>query len=172
MLSTDSLDVHLHGRRLRRLLESYGYSVASIGAASGNLVTVVAPPQERRELISGGSRITIDPDLQLLACDGRVVNLTASETLVLHALLVRAETIVPQRELIAALWPGINPATCKNRLYAHVFTLRRKLAGARSAAAISPRFGRRMATGLPWGPASFSARSQRRPPQSTACCDF
>lgn len=147
MLSTDSLDVHLHGRRLRRLLESYGYSVASIGSASGNLVTVVAPPQARREPIAAAG-LQLDPDLQLLACDGRVVNLTASETLVLHALLLRAETIVPQRELIAALWPGTNPATCKNRLYAHVFTLRRKLAGARAAATIhGSRRGYRLAVG-------------------------
>lgn len=129
MLSADALDVHLHGRRLRRLLESYGYRVASIGTTSGNLVTVVAPPQARREPISAAG-LQLDPDLQLLACDGRVVNLTASETSVLHALLLRAETVVPQRELIAALWPGVNPAACKNRLYAHVFTLRRKLAGA------------------------------------------
>lgn len=147
MLSADSLDVHLHGRRLRRLLESYGYSVASIGTASGNLVTVVAPPQARREPISAAG-LQLDPDLQLLACDGRVVNLTASETLLLQALLLRVETIVPQRELMAALWPGANPATCKNRLYAHVFTLRRKLTGAGSKAAIQgSRRGYRLAVG-------------------------
>jgi DNA-binding response OmpR family regulator len=147
LLSTDSLDFHLHGQRLRRLLESYGYSVASIGTASGNLVTVVAPPQARREPVSAAG-LQLDPDLQLLACGDRVVNLTASETSVLHALLLRAETIVPQSELIAALWPGANPATCKNRLYAHVFTLRRKLADAGAAATIhGSRRGYRLALG-------------------------
>jgi DNA-binding SARP family transcriptional activator len=55
---------------------------------------------------------------------------------VLHALLLRAETIVPARQLIAALWPDSDPAVCKNRLYAHVFTLRRKLAAARARATI------------------------------------
>ena len=144
-MSTDALDVHLHGRRLRRLLESYGYSVASIGAASGNLVTVVAPPQTRRERVTAGG-LHLDPDLQLLAYDGRVVQLTARETTVLHALLLRAETVVPQRELISALWPDTDPARCKNRLYAHVFTLRRKLAHACTGATIhGSRSGYRLA---------------------------
>lgn len=75
-------------------------------------------------------------ELQLLGFEGRVVELTATETAVLHALLLRAETIVPQRELIAALWPDVDPAACKNRLYAHVFTLRRKLANAAPGAKI------------------------------------
>ncbi len=132
---TDTLDVHVHGLRLRRLLESYGYSVASVGTASGNLVTVVAPPQSHRERVAAGG-LHLDPDLQLLGFDGRVVQLTASETSVLHALLLRAETVVPQRELISALWPDADPAICKNRLYAHVFTLRRKLACACAGAAI------------------------------------
>lgn len=135
MLSPDTLDVHLHGLRLRRLLESYGYSVASVGTASGNLVTVVAPPESRRERVTAG-RLHLDPDLQLLGFDGCVVELTATETSVLHPLLLRAGTIVPQRELIAALWPDVDPALCKNRLYAHVFTLRRKLASACAAAKI------------------------------------
>lgn len=135
MLNGDTLDVHLHGVRLRRLLESFGYSVASVGTASGNLVTVVAPPQARRERVTAG-RLHLDPDLQLLGVDGRVVELTASETSVLHMLLLRAGTIVPQRELIAALWPDTDPGLCKNRLYAHVFTLRRKLASASGAATI------------------------------------
>jgi DNA-binding winged helix-turn-helix (wHTH) protein len=135
-LSTDALDAHLDGRRLRRLLESFGYSVASVGTASGsNLVTVVAPPEVRRQRVTAG-KLHLDPDLQLLGFDERVVQLTASETSVLHALLVRAETIVPQRELIAALWPDVDPAVCKNRLYAHVFTLRRKLATACAGATI------------------------------------
>jgi DNA-binding winged helix-turn-helix (wHTH) protein len=125
-LSTGTLDVHLHGLRLRRLLESYGYSVASIGNASGNLVTVVAPPAQRPEpVIAAG--LHLDPDLQILAFEGNVVELTATETSVLHALLLRADSVVTQHELIAALWPGTDPARCKNRLYAHVFTLRRKL---------------------------------------------
>jgi DNA-binding response OmpR family regulator len=134
-LSVDALDVHLDGRRLRRLLESHGYSVASMGTASGNLVTVVAPPESRRDRVTAGG-LQLDADLQLLGFDGRVVQLTATETTVLHALLVRAETVVPQRELIAVLWPDADPAVCKNRLYAHVFTLRRKLASACSAATI------------------------------------
>jgi len=145
MLNADTLDVHVHAGRLRRLLESYGYSVASVGSASGNLVTVVAPPAARPERISAGG-LQLDPELQLLAFEGRVVRLTASETSVLHALLLRADTIVPQRELIAALWPDTDPAACKNRLYAHVFTLRRKLAGACAHAAIhSSRSGYRLA---------------------------
>lgn len=82
----------------------------------------------------------------MLAFEGRVVRLTASETSVLHVLLLRAETIVPQRELIAALWPDTDPAVCKNRLYAHVFTLRRKLAGACADVAIhGSRSGYRLA---------------------------
>ncbi len=135
MLNADTLDEHVHAGRLRRLLEAYGYSVASVGTASGNLVTVVAPPTPRPERISAGG-LHLDPELQLLAFEGRVVRLTASETSVLHALLLRAETVVPQRELIAALWPGSDPKMCKNRLYAHVFTLRRKLAEACTAALI------------------------------------
>ncbi len=134
-MNADALDVHLHGLRLRRLLESYGYSVASVGSASGNLVTVVAPPAAARERVTAG-RLHLDPELQLLGFDGRVVALTATETAVLHTLLLRAETVVPQRELIAALWPDVDPAACKNRLYAHVFTLRRKLASASSGARI------------------------------------
>jgi DNA-binding winged helix-turn-helix (wHTH) protein len=134
-VSVDALDAHLHGLRLRRLLESHGYSVASVGTASGNLVTVVAPPDIRRERVIAGG-LQLDPDMQLLGFDGRVVELTASETAVLHTLLLRAETVVPQRELITALWPDKDPAVCKNRLYAHIFTLRRKLAGARARATI------------------------------------
>jgi DNA-binding response OmpR family regulator len=132
VLNSDTLDVHLHGLRLRRLLESYGYSVASVGTASGNLVTVVAPPQARSERVSVG-RLQLDPDLQLLGFDGRVVELTAIETSIVHALMLRADSIVPQRELIAALWPDADPVVCKNRLYAHIFTLRRKLATAGAA---------------------------------------
>jgi DNA-binding winged helix-turn-helix (wHTH) protein len=135
LLNSDTLDIHVHGMRLRRLLESYGYSVASVGAASGNLVTVVAPPAERSERIAAGG-LDLDPDLQLLGYDGRVVPLTASETSVLHALLLRAGTVVPQRELITALWPDADPQVCKNRLYAHIFTLRRKLAAACESAKI------------------------------------
>lgn len=145
MLNVDTLDAHVHAGRLRRLLESYGYSVASVGSASGNLVTVVAPPAPRPERISAGG-LHLDPELQLLAFEGRVVRLTASETSVLHVLLLRAETIVPQRELIAALWPDTDPAVCKNRLYAHVFTLRRKLASACADVAIhGSRSGYRLA---------------------------
>ena len=82
----------------------------------------------------------------MLAFEGRVVRLTASETSVLHVLLLRAETIVLQRELIAALWPDTDPAVCKNRLYAHVFTLRRKLASACADVAIhGSRSGYRLA---------------------------
>jgi DNA-binding response OmpR family regulator len=145
MLSADTLDVHVHAGRLRRLLESYGYSVASVGSASGNLVTVVAPPAARPERISAGG-LHLDPEMQLLAFEGRMVRLTTSETSVLHALLLRAETIVPQRELIAALWPDTDLGVCKNRLYAHVFTLRRKLAEACAHAAIhGSRSGYRLA---------------------------
>lgn len=126
-MSTETLDVHVHGRRLRRLLESYGYSVASMAAASGNLVTVVAPPEERRDRVSHGA-LQLDPELQFLAFKDGVVELTGAETTVMHALLLRAGSIVPQRDLIAALWPREDPAVCKNRLYAHVFTLRKKLA--------------------------------------------
>jgi DNA-binding response OmpR family regulator len=135
VLNTDALDAHHHVRRLRRLLESYGYRVASVGMSSGNLVTVVAPPEHRRELVTAAG-LQLDPELQLLGFDNQVVELTAAETSVLHALILRAETIVPQRELIAALWPDDDPAVCKNRLYAHVFTLRRKLAAARARASI------------------------------------
>jgi DNA-binding response OmpR family regulator len=135
MLNTDALDTHLHAGRLRRLLESYGYRVASVGTSSGNLVTVVAPPESRREPITAAG-LQLDPELQLLGFDDRIVELTAAETSVLHTLLLRAETIVPQRELIAALWPDDDPAVCKNRLYAHVFTLRRKLAAACARATI------------------------------------
>lgn len=135
MLSTDTLDVHLHTLRLRRLLESHGYSVASVGTSSGNLVTVVAPPAVRNERVTVG-RLHLDPDLQLVGLDGRVVEITASETALLHTLALRAGSIVPQREIIAALWPDVDPAVCKNRLYAHVFTLRRKLASASLAARI------------------------------------
>jgi DNA-binding response OmpR family regulator len=135
MLNADALDAHHHVRRLRRLLESYGYRVASVGTSSGNLVTVVAPPENRRELVAAAG-LQLDPELQLLGFDDRVVELTAAETSVLHALILRAETIVPQRELIAALWPDDDPAVCKNRLYAHVFTLRRKLATACARATI------------------------------------
>jgi DNA-binding response OmpR family regulator len=144
-VNTDALDAHLHVRRLRRLLESYGYRVASVGTSSGNLVSVVEPPERRRELVTAAG-LELDPDLQLLGFDGRVVELTAAETSVLHALLLRAETIVPAGELIAALWPDSDPAVCKNRLYAHVFTLRRKLATACARAAIlSSRRGYRLA---------------------------
>jgi hypothetical protein len=38
--------------------------------------------------------------------------------------------------LSPALAPGVDPAVCKNRLYAHVFTLRRKLASAAAPATI------------------------------------
>jgi len=135
VLNADTLDAHSHVRRLRRLLESYGYRVASVGTSSGNLVTVVAPPERRSELVTVAG-LQLDPDLQLLGFEDRVVELTAAETAVLHALILRAETIVPQRELIAALWPDDDPAVCKNRLYAHVFTLRRKLAAACARATI------------------------------------
>ena len=135
MLTSDALDEHMHVRRLRRLLESYGYRVDSVGTSSGNLVSVVAPPERRREVVTA-SGLQLDPDMQLLGFDGRVVELTGRETSVLHTLLLRAETFVPQRELIAALWPGADPAVCKNRLYVHVFTLRRKLATACAHATI------------------------------------
>jgi DNA-binding response OmpR family regulator len=134
-VSTDTIDEHFHALRLRRLLESFGYSVASVDVARGNLVTVVAPPSERRERVSAGA-LHLDPDVQLLGFEGRVVQLTASETSLLHALLVRANSVVPQHELIATLWPDGDPAVCKNRLYAHMFTLRRKLAAACSIARI------------------------------------
>jgi DNA-binding response OmpR family regulator len=134
-VSIDALDEHVHALRLRRLLESFGYSVASVDAARGNLVTVVVPPSQRRERVRAGG-LYLDPDMQLLRFEGRVVQLTASETSLLHALLVRANNVVPQHELIAALWPGGDPAVCKNRLYVHMFTLRRKLAGACAAVRI------------------------------------
>ncbi len=136
MLSPDALDAHLHVKQLRRLLESYGYRVASVGTSSGKLVSVVAPPDRRHELVAAAG-LQLDPDLQLLGFGGRVVELTASETSLLHALLLRAGTVVPQRELIAALWPSADPPACKNRLYAHVFTLRRKLATACPQASIA-----------------------------------
>jgi DNA-binding response OmpR family regulator len=99
-----------HSQSLRRLLEAY-------------------------ERVSAG-HLRLNPDLQLLSCEGRGVELTATETAMMHALLRSAGSTVPQRELIASLWPQHDPKTCKNRLYAHVFTLRRKLAQACTGASI------------------------------------
>ena len=83
-----------------------------------------------------GQRLRRLLESHLFGADGRIVELTVTEAAVLHALLLRAETIVPHGDLIAALWPGVDPAACKNRLYAHVFTLRRKLANACAEAVI------------------------------------
>ncbi|MGA2392674.1 MAG: winged helix-turn-helix domain-containing protein [Candidatus Lustribacter sp.] len=135
MLSAEALDVDGHGRRLRRLLEAHGYRVASVGAEGGNLITIVAPPAVRQERVSAG-RLRLNAGLQTLSYEGHGVELTATETSVMHALLLRAGSVVPQRELIAALWPELDAASCKNRLYAHVFTLRRKLAQTCSRASI------------------------------------
>jgi len=135
MLSADVLDVAGHGRRLRRLLEAHGYRVASVGADGGNLITIISPPALRHDRISAGG-LRLNPGLQLLSYEGRGVDLTATETSVMHALLLSAGSAVPQRELIAGLWPELDPAACKNRLYAHVYTLRRKLALACSQASI------------------------------------
>lgn len=127
MLRGDALDVTGHGRRVRRLLEASGYHVASVGAQGENLITIISPPARHRERVSAG-RLRLDPDLQELACADRNVELTLTETSIMHVLLRHADTVVSQSELIATLWPEDDPATCKNRLYAHIFTLRRKLA--------------------------------------------
>jgi DNA-binding response OmpR family regulator len=146
-MSADTLDDHLQARHVRRLLESYGYRVASVTSERGRIVTVVDPPDRRRDAVVAG-RLRLDPDLQLLGCAGTVVELTATETALLHPLLLRAETIVPQCELVAAAWPGNETPACKNRLYTHVFALRRKLAKARSGATIQTfRRGYRLAVG-------------------------
>jgi DNA-binding response OmpR family regulator len=134
MVSADALDVTGHSRRLRRLLEAHGYRVASVGSEGGNLITIISPPEPRHERISA-SGLRLDLGLQVLSFAGTGVELTATETSVMHALLLRAGSTVSQRELIASLWPELDPKACKNRLYAHVFTLRRKLAQA------SPRAG-------------------------------
>jgi DNA-binding response OmpR family regulator len=143
----DPLEAHLHGRRLRRLLESYGYSVSSVDMAAGSLVTVVSPPASRREVIVSGE-LQLDPELCLLAVDGDVVELTQTETAIVGALLMRGGAVVTQAELFAAIWPGDDPVVCKNRLYAHIFALRRKLIGAKSIATIhTSRCGYRLAAG-------------------------
>lgn len=135
MLSADALDVDGHGRRLRRLLEAHGYRVASVGSEGGNLITIISPPAMRHERISAGG-LRLNPALQVLSFEGVTVELTAAETSLMLALLRRAGSTVPQRELMASLWPELDPRACKNRLYAHVFTLRRKLAQACSSASI------------------------------------
>jgi DNA-binding response OmpR family regulator len=150
-MSANALDDHLHARDVRRLLESYGYSVASVTSESGRIVTVVAPPEGRRDAVVAG-RLRLDPDLQLLGCAGKLVALTATETALLHPLLLRAETIVTQSELVAAAWPGNETGACKNRLYTHMFALRRKLAKARAGATIQTfRRGYRLAVGTTGG---------------------
>ena len=146
-MSANTLDEYPHARNVRRLLESYGYRVASVTSELGRIVTVIAPPEHRRDEVVAG-RLRLDPDLQLLGCAGKIVELTATETALLYPLLLRAETIVTQGELVAAAWPGNETAACKNRLHTHVFALRRKLAKARAGATIETfRRGYRLAVG-------------------------
>lgn len=143
--TADAIDAHLHARRLRRLLESHGYEVASVTNERGRLVTVIAPSAAPRAPLAACG-LELDPELGLLACAGGLVELTTIETVLLHVLLLRADAIVTQRELSAAVWPGSAPAACANRLYAHIFCLRRKLARAGANASIqTARRGYRLA---------------------------
>ena len=90
--------------------------------------------------------VELDIDVGLMQIDGREIELTAIETTVAHALLARAGGIVTQAELFAALWPGDDVVACKNRLYTHVFGLRRKFESATSRLAIrTARCGYRLA---------------------------
>jgi two-component system, OmpR family, response regulator len=90
----------------------------------------------------------LDADLGILDIDGRMIELTAIETTVAHALLVRAGGVVTQAELIDTLWPGDDLGACKNRLYTHVFGLRRKLQSVQARLAIhTSRCGYRLAVG-------------------------
>jgi DNA-binding winged helix-turn-helix (wHTH) protein len=106
----------------------------------------VPPPAPRHTVVAGNAEL--DPDLGLLGIDGRVIELTAIETTVAHALLVRAGGVVTQAELIDTLWPGDDLGACKNRLYTHVFGLRRKLQSVHARLAIhTSRCGYRLAVG-------------------------
>jgi two-component system OmpR family response regulator len=90
----------------------------------------------------------LDADLGILGIDGRMIELTAIETTVAHALLARAGGVVTQAELIDTLWPGDDLGACKNRLYTHVFGLRRKLQSVQARLAIhTSRCGYRLALG-------------------------
>jgi DNA-binding response OmpR family regulator len=133
--TADEIDAHLHARRLRRLLESHGYEVASVTNERGRFVTVIAPPGSPRAALAGCG-MELDVELHLLACGGTLVELTAIETTLLAVLLLRAESVVAQRELASAAWTGERPAACANRLYTHIFSLRRKLAAAGANASI------------------------------------
>jgi DNA-binding response OmpR family regulator len=133
--AADAIGVHLHARRVRRLLESHGYEVASVTNERGHIVTVIAPPEAPRETLAACG-MQLDPDVGLLACGGALIELTAIETALLQRLLLRAESVVTQRDLSAAAWPGEPPAAYANRLYAHIFSLRRKLARAGANASI------------------------------------
>ncbi len=120
-----ALDFHRQGLKLRRLLESYGYTVSSLGLDREKLVTVVLPPETTRDVITAGT-VRLDVDLHVVDIDGRLIELTPLETALLRTLMLRAGETVTQRELVHAAWPGREPATCRERLHFHVFALRRK----------------------------------------------
>ena len=121
-----ALDFHLHGLQLRRLLESHGYTVTSLGQESGRLVTVVAPPANRRNRVAAGS-LELDVEHQVVQSGGLSIDLTPIETALLRELLVSVGETVTQHELVRAAWPGHDVAECRERLHYHVFALRRKL---------------------------------------------
>jgi len=145
MKTAGTLDAHLQRERLRRLLERHGYAVSSVEVAQGSIEASVAlPPGARHSVVQVGD-IQLDADLELVALGGELVRLTATESSILHALMLRYGTFVSTAELIGAIWPGENPAICKGRLYTHVCTLRRKLSDVRKSFAIeSGRRGYRM----------------------------
>jgi DNA-binding winged helix-turn-helix (wHTH) protein len=108
------------------------------------MVVLVPSPAPRRTVVAGEAEL--DPELGIRGINGRMVELTAIETTVAHALLVRAGGIVTQAELIDTLWPGDDLSACKNRLYTHVFGLRRKLQSVQARLAIhTSRCGYRLA---------------------------
>ncbi len=98
----------------------------------------------RDVLVADG--VELDIDVGLMQIDGREIELTAIETTLAHALLARAGGVVTQAELFAAIWPGDDVTACKNRLYTHVFALRRKFEATTSRFAIrTARCGYRLA---------------------------
>jgi len=145
--TVDLLDAHLQRERLRRLLESHGYDVASVEVDRGNIQASVALPHGSRRNVVRVGDMQLDPDLELVALDGALVRLTATETSILHALMLRYGVFVATSDFIATIWPGGDAAACKGRLYTHVCTLRRKLSAARAGVSIeSSRLGYRL-----WG---------------------
>jgi DNA-binding response OmpR family regulator len=145
MKTIGTLDTHLQGERLRRLLERHGYAVSSVEIAAGNIQASVALPLGARHSVVQVGDIQLDADLELVAIGGVLVQLTATESSILHALMLRYGRFVSTAELIATMWPGENPAVCKGRLYTHVCTLRRKLSEGREGITIaSSRHGYRM----------------------------